>query len=393
MRLAALLVTALACAAQPRPLRTDEIPEPIRREGWTEQINRATAERLRDGEWDHIVFYSLLSTRFTKLAPIEPARSAKAFHEAGRIPDDAATRLRAFLEAKPEGERHIAMRRGVQSMEQLRREYERAMRFLYEKEWASRSRQGAARRDFIATLYQTRGHSTDTELRATYGVHVGLSTLAESKPSPKIRKVLLIGPGLDWSPRTGLHEDSPPQSYQPYALADSLLRLGLAARGELTIDCVDINPRVVEHVRSFPETDRKLRLVYPAGDSEWNGYFDSLGRAAGKREGALFTVDPAVATRVEAMRMNILTERLSESYDLAVATNVLLYFDDKELGLAMANIAHSLKPGGYLLHNDLRPAVEEWSRLLPLPPVHARTVRIDAVRELYDGVVLHQLQR
>ncbi|MBL8221121.1 MAG: methyltransferase domain-containing protein, partial [Bryobacterales bacterium] len=200
---------------------------------------------------------------------------------------------------------------------------------------------------------------------------------------------LLIGPGLDWSPRTGLREDSPPQSYQPYALADSLLRLGLAERGGLNIDCIDINPRVVEHIRLFPETERVIRLVYPAGDADWGGYFDSLGQAAGKRDGAAFSVDQAVAQRVRAMRMNVLTERLSESYDLAVATNVLVYFDDKELGLALANIAHSLQPGGYLLHNDLRPAVEEWARHLALPVVHARTVRMDPARPLYDGVVLH----
>jgi len=388
MRLAALLVTALACAAQPRPVRTDEIPEPIRREGWVEQINRATAQRLGDGEWDHIVFYFLLSTKFTKLAPIEPARSAKAFHEAGRIPDDAAARLNAFFSVKPEGERHGEMRRAVRSIEQLRTQYERAMRFLYEKEWASRTRQGAERRDFIATLYQTRGHSTDTELRATYGVHIGLAAIAAEKPAPKIRKVLLIGPGLDWSPRTALREDSPPRSYQPYALADSLLRLGLAERGALTIDCVDINPRVVDHIRSFPATDRRLRLLYGSGDPDWSGYFDSLGKAAGQREGSLFTVDRAVANGIRGMRMNILTERLSESYDLAVATNVLVYFNDKELGLALSNIAHSLRAGGHLLHNDLRPAVQEWAGRLRLPVVHARTVRIDSERPLFDGVVL-----
>ena len=32
-------------------------------------------------------------------------------------------------------------------------EYSRAMRFLYEKEWASRARSGDERRDFIAGLY------------------------------------------------------------------------------------------------------------------------------------------------------------------------------------------------------------------------------------------------
>ncbi|MBL8176070.1 MAG: hypothetical protein JNK48_15435 [Bryobacterales bacterium] len=390
MRLAALLVTALACAAEPRPVRPDEVPASIRREGWLAEIHRATAQRLRDGEWDHIVYYALQSQRFTSLPVIEPARSAKAFHDSGAMPEDAARRLDAFHRAKPQGERHERMRRMVASLEQLRAEYERAMRFLYEKEWASRARQGADRRDFIATLYQTRGHSTDTELRATYGVHTGLSTLAAMTPAPKIRRVLLIGPGLDWSPRTGLREDTPPQTYQPYVLADSLLRLGLAAPGDLRVDCADINPRVVEHIAAFARSQRRLTLDYARGDGDWNAYFDALGATAGKRAGNTFTVDRAVAGRVTAQRMNILTERLEAAYDLAVATNVLLYFDDKELGLAMANIAHSLKPGGYLLHNDLRPAVESWARELPLPVVHARTVRLDPERPLFDGVVVQR---
>jgi hypothetical protein len=42
------------------------------------------------------------------------------------------------------------------------------------------------------------------------------------------------------------------------------------------------------------------------------------------------------------------------------------------------------------LHNDLRPSIEQWARTLHLPAIHARTVRLDAGRELYDGVVLHQ---
>ncbi|MBS1829651.1 MAG: hypothetical protein JST93_30405 [Acidobacteria bacterium] len=388
MMLAALLLSALPATAQVRPMRTDEIPEPIRREGWLSEINAATAQRLRDGEWDHVIFYALQSQRFTTLAPIEPARSAKAFHDSSAIPPDAAKRLEAFFDAKPQAERYQRMRRMVQSLAQLRTEYQRAMSFLYEKEWASRARQGASRRDFIATLYQTRGHSTDTELRATYGVHIGLSLLPT--PEKKIRRVLLIGPGLDWAPRTALKEDTPPQSYQPYALADSLIRLGLATPDSLTIDCIDINPRVIEHINAFAASPRRLSLLYAHGDADWNSYFDKLGDTAGRREGAIYTVHKAIAENIRALRMNLLTERLTETYDLAIATNVLLYFNDNELGLAFANIALALKPGGYLFHNDLRPAIEQWAQSLQLPAIHARTVRLDPSRELYDGVVLHQ---
>lgn len=387
----ALLLLAMLAAAQVRPVRMDELPPSLHRPGWLAEIHQATTQRVRDGEWDHLIFYALQSTRFTTLPPIEPSHSAKTWQQAGRIPDDAARRLQAFFSSQPSGERHVRMRAMVTTTAELHLEYERAMKFLYEKEWASPSAQGAARREHVATLYQTRAHSTDTDWRATYGVHIGLSVLKQTRPSARIRRVLLIGPGLDWAPRTALHEDSPPQSNQPYALADSLIRLGLAAPGQLTIDCADVNPRVVDHVRAFPDSPRRLLVRYAPGDADWNSYFDQLGRAAGQRDGRFFAVSKPIASQVHSFQMNILTQRVSAagSYDLAVATNVLLYFNDRELGLALANIRHALAASGFFLHNDLRQAVDEWGREFGLPIVHARTVRIDANRELHDGVVLH----
>ncbi|MBI4902956.1 MAG: hypothetical protein HY820_04925 [Acidobacteria bacterium] len=373
-----LLLLISAASAQVRPVDL-------------EAINRQTAQRLHDGEWDHIIYYVLQSTRFTNLPPIEPALSAKAWKEAGSIPHVVARRMSAFLTAKPATERHTAMRSMVQTAGQLRAQYERAMQFLYDKEWAPRSKLGAALRDHVAALYQTRGHSSDTNLSATYGVHTGLTVIRSMAPPNSIRRVLLIGPGLDWSPRTALNEDAPPQSYQPYALADSLVRLGLARTTSLRIDCVDVNPRVVDHINTFAQGARQLLLRYPRIDDDWNAYFDGLGKATGKRTGDTLEAGKAAAASIRALRMNILTERTAAaSYDLAVATNVLLYFDDHQLGLAMANTAHALRAGGFFLHNELRPAIEQWSRELDLPTVHARTVRIDPTRELHDGVVIHR---
>src|SRR5579864_4154542 len=38
-------------------------------------IDRRTSERLREGYWDHLIFYMLQSRTFTPADPIEPARS------------------------------------------------------------------------------------------------------------------------------------------------------------------------------------------------------------------------------------------------------------------------------------------------------------------------------
>lgn len=352
---------------------------------------RETERRLRDGEWDSIIYYALQSTHFTTLPPIEPATSAKTWKDTAGIPPDAGRRLAAFFEATPQGERHTAMRRQVESLVQLRAEYARAMEFLYEKEWAARDKSGAALREHVAGLYQTRGHSTDTDVRATYAVHIGLTVLKQAPAPPTIRRVLLIGPGHDWSPRTGLREEVPPQTYQPYALADSLLRLGLAGAGQLTIDAIDINPRVVRHINDFPNSARRIVLFYPTIDEDWNAYFDNLGRAIGTRAGNTLTVDPAIAQRIRAEVRNIVAGTPARAaYDLVVATNVLLYCNDRELSLALTNIAGALRPGGYFLHNDLRPAIESFAGDLGIPITHARTVRIHPSRPLYDAVIVHR---
>jgi len=396
VRLTFSLLAALAAETGVRPVRTAELPEALRRDGWLEAIGSETQRRLRDGEWDHLIHYALQSNGFTSLPPVEPALAAKQWKETGRIPEAAAARLKAFAEGAPATERHREFRAMLTKDSNLEAEFARAMAFLFEKEWASRSRQGQARRDFVASLYQRRGHSTDTDPRATFGVHVGLEMIRRMSPGIRIRRVLVAGPGLDRAPRTALREDLPVQTYQPYALADSLVRLGLAVLDDLEVDCVDINPRVVGHINRFPRSDRTLRLRYPPGDAAWNVYFTGLGERIGSvsAERGLHRVDvnPGAASRVRAFEMNVLTQRIAEKgrYDLAVATNILVYFDDRETGLALANILHALGPGGYLLHNDPRPAIETWSRLLALPVVDARMVRTDPARHEYDTVVLHR---
>jgi SAM-dependent methyltransferase len=389
-----LVLAAGVCGGQVRQAMVEELPERLRDARWLAEIGESTAQRVRDGEWDHVVHYALQSRRFTTLPPVEPAESARQWKKLGRIPEDAAARLRAFVSSPGSGARHAAMRAMVRDEAQLRGEYARAMRFLYEKEWGSQQRAGAARREYVAGLYQSRGHSTDTDVTAGYGVHLGLGTLAALRPGLKIRRVLLVGPGLDWAPRMGLEEDSPPQSLQPFALADSLVRLGLAAAEDLVVDCVDVNPRVVGYVNAFAGGKRRLWLRETPGDAEWRNYFLGLGQAIGRRQGLTIDVVPGVAKGIRARQMNVLTQRVTNGeYDLAVATNVLLYFNDRELGLALANIGHAVRTGGHLLHNELRPAAEAWGRELGMPAVQARTVQFAAERALYDAVVLHEVRK
>jgi SAM-dependent methyltransferase len=211
---------------------------------------------------------------------------------------------------------------------------------------------------------------------------------------------LVIGPGLDFAPRTELIDAFRPQSFQPYAVADAVLGLHLAQLGELRIDCVDINNRVIDFINRFPAGNRRLHLYSEPGVADYNEYFAGLGSFIGAAAPETQTpklppgflersivVNNQVAAAIHAIRLNILTERLEQSYDLVIATNVLLYFNPNELSLALTNIAKMLRPGGCFVHNDLRPVTEADGDLLQMPPVAARSILIAHGRRapLYDS--------
>ncbi len=377
------------------------------------EIARRTQERLREGEKDHLVAYILQSSQFTSEPRIEPALSAMEFVRAmapaqragylacretpvDRVPASASQRMDAFLQARPragDDERIPYFQSLVagRGKPYLMAAYAHTMRFLYKKE------AGREPAHPPTDLYQERGYAADTQVEANFPVWTALSVLKSLEPSLAIHRVLIVGPGLDIAPRTGLLDVFPPQSYQPFAVADALLSLGLTGTDSLQIHCVDVNPLVVRFLEGFPRR-RNMTLNLISGlrrdqlSSDFQEYFRNLGRKIG-RESPLdvpealashltksLTVRQEVARSITAGEMNILTERYdpSPAYDLVVATNVLVYFNDRELRLALANIHSMLRPGGYLMHNELRPEVESLGRELALMPLQGRTIRISS---------------
>ena len=86
-----------------------------------------------------------------------------------------------------------------------------------------------------------------------------------------------------------------------------------------------------------------------------------------------------------------MTERLEgRPFDLIVATNILPYFNDVELTLAVINMAAMLAPGGALLHNESRPLMHEVTAALGIRLEQSRHAVIATVRgapaPLYDSV-------
>lgn len=409
---------------------------------YVEHLHETNVRRVTEGDLDHLVFYVLQSTRFTRLPPIEPALSAKTLVESldaldararaeflatgqvanDRVLPDVRARIRAFVAAldAPLTDRRLAIfKELLTSLKVTRgdrearvaREYVRAMRFLYEKEFVAQRARNAA--EAVAELYRTRGLSTDTAVEAGFLVHLGLGVARSLDARWRVRRVLIVGPGFDLAPRSGLVEEGPPESYQPWAVVDALLSLGLASASELTVVGGDINPRVVAHLRRARSAPPSLTLTTDVRDSDtltmtaqYRDYFAALGAAIGgpsSRE--VRTVDghlqksvavrPEIAAVVTAKALDIVTERIDgPPYDLIIATNILPYFDDPQLALAASNIAAMLAPHGVFLHNEPRPLLGTITAALGVPFEQSRHAVIANVRgapaPLFDSVFLHR---
>ena len=404
---------------------------------YVERIREENLRRIRDGDFDHLIFYLLQSRRFTALPPVEPALSAKAFVESlapqerqrflsGTMP--ASRTVPENVRSRIDGLLRTATRRSSDSRlsyfseliatafpdqrrrkDALMREYLRVMRFVYEKEFVAQKSARSA--DAVAELYRDRGLSTDTAVEAGYLVYQGLGVVKALDPARRIRRVLIVGPGLDLAPRTGLVEDGPAESYQPWAVIDALLAFGLSRPGELEVVAADINPRVVEHLRRSVAAPPTLTLVTGLQETasvtftqEYRDYFAGLGSAIGEVGGGSAGPTPgalrkSVRVRREAIealrpvRLDLVTERLAaRDFDLAIATNILPYFGDLELMLAMSNVAGMLAPGGVFLHNEPRPPLGEITNAVGLPFNQLRQATIATVRNgppLVDTVFVH----
>jgi len=281
MRIWALLLAALfskrpiQLSDLPPDLRASVISDPTAFDQLRESIDHETADRLRRGEDEHLAYFLLQSRVFTRLPPIEPALSAREFVESHNSAPPPAVRARMddFLRAlrRPATDQRLAWWQSYlpshrRSVSTLTAAYTEAMRFLYQKEFQS---------DPLA--YQQRGHSTDTQVEANYAVWTALAVLRRLDPAARLNRVLLIGPGLDFAPRTALRDDLPPQSYQPYLTADSLLAWQLADPSELSIHCIDINPRAIRFLEDFPRRPQ-LTLPRSEGNQEYQEYLDQAGR-------------------------------------------------------------------------------------------------------------------
>ena len=295
--------------------------------------NTSLSTRVIAGTAEALTYFILQSRRFTSLPPLEPLALARA----GILTPDAAVaaRLVAFENSAIQirDARHALL---IDLYRQLPPEWSLAACYRHTLAFLHVRLTEAKEREAIDELYQRRGLSSDTAIANTATLDAAWPHLLSAP-----RSALLIGPGLDLTRREYFSDDIPltqPQLERLVAL------LGPQAR----LDCVDVRPEVLAFLR------QSKRCAIAAD---------------------ITTQIPSVGT-----------------YDLAVATNVLVYCDDRSLFTALAALSVSLKPGGYLLHNDSRFAAKVFGRALNFPVVHFAPVSLGRRQgiEQLDRVVLHR---
>ena len=363
---------------------------------WVRERDHEVRERLVRGEEDAVVNLLFFGTSFTKA----PRLTATALTEAGaaRAEQILVARRRDLADAlaRPGGDERLQLARSalerqgpravvtnraaveswlLDAVSRVRREQAAfAAELAQVRALPDATSQLAAR----STLFRDRGIALDTSLRPAFALDEALRDALERGllTAGSVRRVAVVGPGLDFVEKAEGQDFYPPQSMQALALADSLVRLGLSGPDTLAVTAFDISPRVLDHLdraRTRAGGGEGYALQLPRPRAGWAApfvaYWQRFGGAvaapaeaiappptAGPLEVRAVRVRPEVAATVLPVDLNVVYQRLdlppAERFDLVVATNILVYYDTFEQCLALANVARMTAVGGLFLSNS-----------------------------------------
>ena len=386
---------------------------------WIARRDREIRARLEQGDEDTIVNWMLFGTSFTSkpralLGAVESGAAGNQERVLRQTIELISARLDDLLQAltTPRNDERRLFARALLERKGLRfttaadresaREYLLAavIRVANEQEQIQQELNTTGGGDPVtefaqrSRLYRTRGLSLDTSLMPNYSVEQALAAMKGRglfKPGT-VKRVAIIGPGLDFADKDVGFDFYPQQTLQPFAVLDSLTRLGLApSPGGAEIVLLDISPRIIDHItqaraRAVRNTGYTLNLPLPKSNpwqpevrTYWQTFGDRIGTPvpartsntiAGLAELRAIRVRPSVVQRMSVQDLNIVTERLDgDVFDLVIATNVFIYYDVLEQALALSNVEGMLRPGGFLLANFSAPNL----RSLTIRPVETTT--------------------
>jgi hypothetical protein len=390
-------------------LRDDLLPPelrgltPAQREaswpGWVRQRDAAIRARVAGGDEDSIINLLQFGTSFTKQPRItEQQLAGVVMRKAGspdvfvpspvlkaRVDDFVAAVAAPGTNERLLFARRVVERQGIdpateEGRGRLRRYLEERTAVVGSAVHAPALHDPATGLADQITIFRDRGLASDTLLWINFAIDQALAEMkAAGALRPRsVRRVAIIGPGLDFADKQEGYDFYPQQTIQPFALIDSLGRAGLAARLGVGITAFDVSGAVLGHLESARARatngdaytvvlPRNLQQPWTADLVRFRDRFgDQIGKPvssaappanAGKVDVRSVMFPPPVTRAIVPRDLNVILQRLEpaaggEGFDLIVATNILLYYDVFEQSLAAANIAAMLRPGGFLLSND-----------------------------------------
>jgi hypothetical protein len=360
-------------------LKSCKLPLPAARSDWDDWIqaqDREIRARLSKGELDSLVNFVLYGVSFTGQPRVDPEKL-----------DSRLLRMRietliGRLVAPGNNERLIWIRQvlaheGYDVSTPAGRGHasefvaQNVSRYLAERRQYRRVLDTATANDPVAgQLYKSRGLSLDTNFRPNYAIEQALAQLARRGTLKSVRRAAIIGPGLDFTDKDGGFDFYPLQTLQPFALIDSLLRLGLSRIPDLRVAVFDISSQTLDHL------SRAIRLARPytvqlALDRErawnpqvldyWGRFGDRVGTPAKPLpppaqlknvESRAVRIHPEILAALDPQPLNIVLQHARQEFDLIVATNVFVYYDRLQHVLSMGNLASMLSSGGIFLSNS-----------------------------------------
>jgi hypothetical protein len=410
---------------------------------WIERHDKEVRARLEQGDEDTIVNWLLFGTSFTSkpraiLGAVEgdntasPADRELILHRAIELITGRLDDLLKALANPGTDERRVFARRLLERKGQRfgtaagldgMRQYllGAVMRVAREQEQVDQELGATSGGNSIAEfversrLFRTRGLSLDTSLLPNYALEQSMAAMKARGllKAGSLKRVAIVGPGLDFADKDVGFDFYPQQTLQPFAVLDSLKRLGLGPPSPAGAEIVllDISPRVIDHVtqaraRAAKGIGYPLHLPLPKATPwlpEIRKYWETFGNQIGAPAQASASkaileevelravrATPAVVQRLSVVNLNIVTQRLDgEAFDLVIATNVFIYYDVLEQALAMTNVEAMLKPSAFLLANVAAPPV----RALTIRPVDTQTTlyaRIPNRENILDFIVWYQ---
>ncbi len=228
-----------------------------------------------------------------------------------------------------------------------------------------------------SAVYQSRGLSSDTSLKPNLAIENAIRQIKEKGLTNQVLRVAIVGPGLDFTDKDQGYDFYPPQSIQPFAVIESLLKLKLSVKTNLKIDTYDLSPKVNSHIANFrlrATKNQPYQLQLPLlSDTNWTkeftDYWSGFGSFIGKQTAPISAPSNLKTLKLRAVLVNseylgkiksfdtnivlqspVLPEK--DKYDLIIGTNIFVYYGEFEKALIMKNAEKMLRKGGILLSND-----------------------------------------